>query len=173
MTISVLSNYPSTHSSGGRGAVRCDGDHHLMVWKARRPIVDGAVIPMPWTTFVWRRQRTHSIRRRLAEKDQWRKKRLENGVWRAESRRIEVTACRTKANRFFHVCCKQCNQYSYGQFGTWAVSNANGEDTAGGARDDLAKFFNFQGCHLVDPRSDTYTSRMPWSRRRAADKLLR
>ena len=85
MTISVLSNYPSTHSSGGRGAVRCDGDHHLMVWKARRPGVDGAVIPMPWTTFVWHRQRTHSIRRRLAEKDQWRKKRLENGVWRAES----------------------------------------------------------------------------------------
>ena len=34
---------------------------------------------------------------------------------------IEVTACRTKANRFFHVRCKQCNQYSYGQFGTWAV----------------------------------------------------
>ena len=26
-------------------------------------------------------------------------------------------------------------------------------------------------CHLVNPRSDTYTSRMPWSRRRVADKL--
>ena len=55
----------------------------------------------------------------MAEKDQWRKKRLENGVWRAESRRIEVTACRTKANRFFHVRCKQSKQCSYGQFGTW------------------------------------------------------
>ena len=48
-----------------------------MVWKARRPVVDGAVIPMPWNTLVWHRQSTHSIRRRLAEKDQWWKKRLE------------------------------------------------------------------------------------------------
>ena len=74
------------------------------------------------------------------------------GKIKANWERIEVTACRTKANRFFHVRCKQCNQYSYGQFGTWAVSNANGEDTAGGARDDLAKFFNFQGVPSGKPQ---------------------
>ena len=44
---------------------------------------------------------------------------------------LEVTACRTKANRSFYVRCKQCNQYSYGHFGMWAVSNTNGEDTTG------------------------------------------
>ena len=27
--------------------------------------------------------------------------------------RIQATGCRTKANRFFHVRCKQCDQYSY------------------------------------------------------------
>ena len=32
---------------------------------------------------------------------------------RANWERIEVTACRTKAKRFFHVRCKQCDQYSY------------------------------------------------------------
>ena len=74
------------------------------------------------------------------------------GKIKANWERIEVTACRTKANRFFHVRCKQCNQYSYGQFGTWAVSNATGEDTAGGARDDLAKFFNFQGVPSGKPQ---------------------
>ena len=77
---------------------------------------------------------------------------LLEGKIKANWERVEVTACRAKANRFFHVRCKQCNQYSYGQFGTWAVSNANGEDTAGEAREDLAKFFNFQGVPSGKPQ---------------------
>ena len=68
---------------------------------------------------------------------------------RANWHRFEVTACRTKANRFFHVRCKQCKQFSYGQFGTWALpDDATGECTAARAaeeaRDNLAKFFKLK-----------------------------
>ena len=38
-------------------------------------------------------------------------------VWRDKCR---VTACRTKANRFFHVQCLKCLQCVYGRYGTWA-----------------------------------------------------
>ena len=38
-------------------------------------------------------------------------------VWRDKCR---VTACRTKANRFFHVQCLKCLQCVYGKYGTWA-----------------------------------------------------
>ena len=62
------------------------------------------------------------------------------GKIRAHWQCIEVTACRTQANRSFHVRCKKCDQYSYGRFGWWA----DGQDSAGGARDDLAKFFKAQ-----------------------------
>ena len=74
------------------------------------------------------------------------------GKIRANWQRIEVTACRARANRFFHACCKQCAQYSYGRFGWWADRSADGEDSAGGARDDLAKFFNFQGVSSGKPQ---------------------
>ena len=32
-----------------------------------------------------------------------------------------VTACRTQANRFFHVQCLKCQQSVYGQYGAWAA----------------------------------------------------
>ena len=60
---------------------------------------------------------------------------------KANWERIEVTTCRSKANRFFHVRCKRCDQCSYGEFGTWAERTENGVDSAEGARFDLAKFF--------------------------------
>ena len=66
------------------------------------------------------------------------------GKIRAHWQCIEVTACRTQANRSFHVRCKKCDQYSYGRFGWWADQSADGQDSAGGARDDLAKFFKAQ-----------------------------
>ena len=37
-------------------------------------------------------------------------------VWRDKCR---VTACRTQANRFFHVQCLKCLQCVYGKYGTW------------------------------------------------------
>ena len=66
------------------------------------------------------------------------------GKIRANWQRIEVTAGRTKANRFFFLRCKQCDQYSYGRFGWWAEESADGQDSAAGARDDLANFCNSQ-----------------------------
>ncbi len=66
------------------------------------------------------------------------------GKIKANWERIEVTACRTKANRFFHVRCKQSKQCSYGQFGTWAVPDATGVGTTETARDNLAKFFKLK-----------------------------
>mgnify|MGYP006265459905 CR=1 FL=1 len=38
-------------------------------------------------------------------------------VWREKCR---VTACRTQANRSFHVQCLDCLQCVYGKYGTWA-----------------------------------------------------
>ena len=67
------------------------------------------------------------------------------GKIRAHWQCIEVTACRTQANRSFHVRCKKCDQYSYGLFGWWA--DGQDGDSAGGARDDLAKFFKSQRVH--------------------------
>ena len=69
------------------------------------------------------------------------------GKIRANWQRIEVTACRTKANRFFFVRCKLCDQYSYGEFGAWAEQRdrETGQDSPQQARDALAKFFNYQG----------------------------
>ena len=37
-------------------------------------------------------------------------------VWGDKCR---VTACRTQANRFFHVQCLKCLQCVYGKYGTW------------------------------------------------------
>ena len=74
------------------------------------------------------------------------------GKIKANWERIEVTACRTKANRFFHVRCKQCKQFSYGQFGTWAVPDATGEGTTEGARDNLAKFFKLKEVPSGNPQ---------------------
>ena len=39
-----------------------------------------------------------------------------NPVWGDKGR---VTACRTKANRFFHVQCLKCLQCVWGRYGTW------------------------------------------------------
>ena len=66
---------------------------------------------------------------------------------RANWDNIDVTACRTPANRFFHVRCKQCNQYSYGQYGYDA--RQKGEDKT--ARADLAQFFNVKGVPVGRP----------------------
>ena len=123
---------------------------HACEWHERRPSAGAAV------SVVGRQEEDSDawlahLRSTLYGSDERPLDMLEGKI-KANWERIEVTACRTKANRFFHVRCKQCNQYSYGQFGTWAVSNANGEDTAGGARDDLAKFFNFQGVPSGKPQ---------------------
>ena len=69
------------------------------------------------------------------------------GKIRANWQRIEVTAGRSKANRFFFVRCKLCDQYSYGEFGAWAEQRdrSAGHDRPAQARDALAKFFNNQG----------------------------
>ena len=79
------------------------------------------------------------LRSTLFEKDGRACDRLEvklRVVWE----RIEVSSCRTKANRFFCVRCMKCKQCSYGQYGTWAAS-VDSHKPAAGAKDDLAKFF--------------------------------
>ena len=55
---------------------------------------------------------------------------------------IQVLACKTRANRFFYVCCMKCRQFSYGDYGTWAI----GKDPKAPqrAREDLAKFFKLE-----------------------------
>jgi len=55
---------------------------------------------------------------------------------------IEVTVCRTQANRFFCVRCKKCEQFSYGQYGRWATDLD--PEKPQDARDVLAKFFTFE-----------------------------
>ena len=59
--------------------------------------------------------------------------------------RMEVTACRTQANRSFHVRCKKCNEYSFGQYGEWVamVDPKRIEH----ARDALAQFFKYHLRH--------------------------
>ena len=57
---------------------------------------------------------------------------------------LEVTASKTQANRFFHVRCKRCQQYSYGEWGTWAIAPEAGLTAKEGARDNLEKFFKLK-----------------------------
>ena len=72
------------------------------------------------------------------------------GKIRPNWERIDVTACKSQASRFFRVSCKQCNQYSYGQYGSWALQT--GVDTEERCRDDLAKFFKLQGVPSGKPQ---------------------
>ena len=55
---------------------------------------------------------------------------------------IQVLACKTRANRFFYVCCMKCRQFSYGDYGTWAIGKD--PEAPQRARDDLAKFFKLK-----------------------------
>ena len=55
---------------------------------------------------------------------------------------IQVLACKTRANRFFYVCCKKCRQFSYGDYGTWAIGKD--PEAPQRARHDLAKFFKLE-----------------------------
>ena len=55
---------------------------------------------------------------------------------------IHVLACKTRANRFFYVCCKKCRQFSYGDYGTWAIGKD--PEAPERARHDLAKFFKLE-----------------------------
>ena len=42
-------------------------------------------------------------------------------VWGGKCR---VTACRTQANRFFHVQCLKCLQCAYGKYGRWTADQS-------------------------------------------------
>ena len=53
--------------------------------------------------------------------------------------KCRVTACRTKANRFFHVQCLKCLQCAYGKYGTWAEDASPMAPTR--AQSVLAEFF--------------------------------
>ena len=55
---------------------------------------------------------------------------------------IQVLACKTRANRFFYVCCMKCRQFSYGDYGTWAIGKD--PEAPERARHDLAKFFKLE-----------------------------
>ena len=55
---------------------------------------------------------------------------------------IQVLACKTRANRFFYVCCMKCRQFSYGDYGTWAIGKD--PEAPQRARHDLAKFFKLE-----------------------------
>ena len=57
-------------------------------------------------------------------------------VWGDKCR---VTACRTKANRFFHVQCLKCRQCAYGKYGHWAEDASPMAPTR--AQSVLAEFF--------------------------------
>ena len=57
------------------------------------------------TLFQWNTKPLYKIQTRLRP------------VWREKCR---VTACRTQANRSFHVQCLDCLQCVYGKYGTWA-----------------------------------------------------
>ena len=54
---------------------------------------------------------------------------------------FEITWCKTKANRFFHICCKTCRQYVYGSYGTSEITQDDSEEKA---RLHLEMFFNFE-----------------------------
>ena len=53
--------------------------------------------------------------------------------------KCRVTACRTQANRFFHVQCLKCLQCAYGKYGTWAEGASPMAPTR--AQSVLAEFF--------------------------------
>ena len=53
--------------------------------------------------------------------------------------KCRVTACRTQANRFFHVQCLKCLQCAYGKYGTWAEDASPMAPTR--AQSVLAEFF--------------------------------
>ena len=55
---------------------------------------------------------------------------------------IQVLACKTRANRFLYVCCIKCRQFSYGDYGTWAIGKD--PEAPQRAREDLAKFFKLE-----------------------------
>ena len=61
-------------------------------------------------------------------------------VWGDKCR---VTACRTQANRFFHVQCLKCLQCAYGKYGHWAAdgSPVDGKKAPERAMRALAEFF--------------------------------
>ncbi len=48
---------------------------------------------------------------------------------------MEVTACRTQANRYYHVCCRHCGPYVYGEYG-----NNNTAQEKQQAQDALLRF---------------------------------
>ena len=55
------------------------------------------------------------------------------------SDKCRVTACRTQANRFFHVQCLKCRQCAYGKYGHWAEGASPMAPTR--AQSVLAEFF--------------------------------
>ena len=55
---------------------------------------------------------------------------------------MEVLDCRTKSNRFLYVRCRQCHQFSYGNYGHWATGKDS--EAPQSAIDDLAKFFKLE-----------------------------
>ena len=62
---------------------------------------------------------------------------LENKIKRVWPH-LKVFGCRTRANRYFFVCCKKCEQFSYGEYGSWALQKDSKKPQE--ARDELAKF---------------------------------
>ena len=55
---------------------------------------------------------------------------------------MEVSACKAKTNCFLYVRCIKCSQFSYGDYGTWAIGKD--PEAPQRARDDLAKFFKLK-----------------------------
>ena len=76
------------------------------------------------TLFVQNTKTVYKIQSRIAP------------VWGDKCR---VTACRTKANRFFHVQCLKCLQCAYGKYGHWAEDASPMAPTR--AQSVLAEFF--------------------------------
>ena len=56
--------------------------------------------------------------------------------------KCRVTACRTKANRFFHVQCLKCLQCVYGKYGTWTEDSSPMAPQRGASL--LAEFFKIE-----------------------------
>ena len=108
---------------------------HECEWHEPRPEKEDVYVGGAWLQSDMEVWFSH-LRDTLYQSDDGPLNALEDQI-RANWERIDVTACRTPANRFFHVRCKQCNQYSYGQYGYDA--RQKGEDKT--ARADLAQFF--------------------------------
>ena len=86
--------------------------------------VDDWINHLGSTLFQWNTKPLYKIQTRLRP------------VWREKCR---VTACRTQANRFFHVQCLKCLQCAYGKYGTWAEGASPMAPTR--AQSVLAEFF--------------------------------